>query len=238
MDYKMKYMGSKSRLVKYIKPIIELELTNREVYAEPFVGGFNMIAEIDAPCRYANDSNKYIIAMIDALSSGWVPQAYYTKDEYETYKSGQGDDHEIGYVGINCSYSGKWFGGFAGITTTKKGIRNYQIEAYANVSRQIKKLDDVILTAGSYLDMVIPDNSVIYCDPPYADTTGYGNKFNHGEFWEWARDKSASNVVLVSEYSAPDDFKCVWQKEMSSSLSANGKAGGNKTSIERLFKLA
>jgi DNA adenine methylase len=41
--------------------------------------------------------------------------------------------------------------------------------------------------------------------------------------------------VFVSEYNAPDDFVCVWQKEAKSSLSANGKIGGNKTSVEKLF---
>ncbi|PJC56904.1 hypothetical protein CO024_00620, partial [Candidatus Gracilibacteria bacterium CG_4_9_14_0_2_um_filter_38_7] len=42
--------------------------------------------------------------------------------------------------------------------------------------------------------------------------------------------------VFVSEYSAPDDFECVWEKKVKSSLSANGVCGGNKGSVERLFK--
>lgn len=42
--------------------------------------------------------------------------------------------------------------------------------------------------------------------------------------------------MFVSEYSAPDDFVCVWSQEVKSSLSANGKAGGNKLSVERLFQ--
>jgi DNA adenine methylase len=41
--------------------------------------------------------------------------------------------------------------------------------------------------------------------------------------------------VYVSEYSAPSDFKCVWEKETKSSLSANGIIGGSKLSVERLF---
>ena len=44
-------------------------------------------------------------------------------------------------------------------------------------------------------------------------------------------------TIFVSEYNAPDDFKCVWQKEAKSSLSANGKIGGNKISVEKLFKI-
>ena len=44
-------------------------------------------------------------------------------------------------------------------------------------------------------------------------------------------------MVYVSEYKAPEDFICVWEKEAKSSLSANGKIGGNKVSVEKLFKL-
>jgi DNA adenine methylase len=43
--------------------------------------------------------------------------------------------------------------------------------------------------------------------------------------------------VFVSEYNAPNDFVCLWAKEAKSSLSANGKIGGSKISVERLFKL-
>jgi hypothetical protein len=32
-----------------------------------------------------------------------------------------------------------------------------------------------------------------------------------------------------------DKFECVWSKEVKSSLSANGKSGGNKNSTEKLF---
>ena len=32
-------------------------------------------------------------------------------------------------------------------------------------------------------------------------------------------------------------FECIWQQEVKSSLSANGKAGGSKTSVEKLFKV-
>jgi DNA adenine methylase len=46
------------------------------------------------------------------------------------------------------------------------------------------------------------------------------------------------HTVFVSEYNSPADFVCVWQKETKSSLSANGKIGGNKVSVEKLFKFS
>ena len=84
------------------------------------------------------------------------------------------------------------------------------------------------------MDLDIPNNSIIYCDPPYKDTTKYSNLFNHDEFWEWCRQKSKEgHSVYISEYNAPDDFECIWQKEIVSSLT---KDTGSKKGVEKLFK--
>lgn len=44
----MKYIGSKKRISKYIRPILQkyIDKNNISVYYEPFVGGSNMIDEI------------------------------------------------------------------------------------------------------------------------------------------------------------------------------------------------
>ena len=100
----------------------------------------------------------------------------------------------------------------------------------------MKNLRDVVFQYSDYKNLTIPKNSVIYCDPPYEGTTKYKDDFNHTEFWEWCRTKTKQgHKVFVSEYKAPEDFKCVWEKETKSSLSANGKSGGNKLSTEKLF---
>lgn len=51
----------------------------------------------------------------------------------------------------------------------------------------------------------------------------------------WVRKLSKNNKVFCSEYKAPPDFKCVWEKPVKSSLSANGRYGKSIESIERLF---
>lgn len=54
-------------------------------------------------------------------------------------------------------------------------------------------------------------------------------------FWQWCRDMvSKGHTVFVSEYNAPDDFECVWSKQVASVL---GKKGANKKPIEQLFTL-
>lgn len=59
----------------------------------------------------------------------------------------------------------------------------------------------------SFEDVRLPENSVVYCDPPYKNTTKYYfNKepFDHEFFWNWAR--ACPHLVFVSEYEAPPDF--------------------------------
>lgn len=236
----MKYMGSKNRISKYILPIILENRKSNQYYVEPFCGGCNLIDKIGGR-RIATDSNKYLIALWKELQKGWVPKDLYTKEEYYYIKENKYIcDYLTGYIGVCCSYSGKWFSGYSGITKTRNGIRYYQTEAKSNVLKQITKLSDVNFKTCSYDKLCIPENSLIYCDPPYQDTTKYKGcqNFDHGKFWSWCRSmKNKGHDIFISEYSAPNEFVCVWEKEVSSSLSANGKYGKNKRSTEKLFTL-
>ena len=232
----MKYMGSKARIAKEILPIILKDRLPNQWYVEPFVGGANSICEVSGN-RKGGEVNPYIAEMWIELEKGWIPPVV-DKELYKLIKSDKGSypKHLVGWVGICCSYSGKWFAGYAGVVNTKGGLRDYQAEATANVNKQLPKIKGVKFEHSSYSDLEIPDNSLIYCDPPYLSTTKYSSEFDHEKFWEWCRDKVKSgHVVFVSEYNAPDDFECVWEKKVKSSLSANGKCGSSKDSVERLF---
>ena len=236
----MKYMGSKRRIAKDILPIILKDRKPEQWYVEPFAGGMNSICEVDGN-RIANDYHYYLIEMWKAIEGGWVPRLY-TKEEYKDVQINKDryPPEVVGWVGFNCSYSGKYFGGYAGQTKTKIGtVRDYQVEAISNVLKQKEKLSGVVFRNQSYIDLDVPNNSIIYCDPPYQGTTKYKTgDFDHDIFWEWCRImKKMGHTIFISEYNAPEDFKCVWQKELKSSLSANGKIGGNKNSIEKLFTL-
>lgn len=198
-----------------------------------------MICEVDGN-RIANDINKYLIAMWKELIYNNFKPKKYDKIFYNLVKNNKDEyeDYLVGWLGFNCSYSGKYFGGFAGETLTKYGtIRDYQQEAINNINKQIEKLKGVNFHNKNYNKLEIPSNSIIYCDPPYENTTKYQNSFNHELFWDWCRKiTKEGHKVYISEYNAPNDFICIWQKEVKSSLSANGKSGGSKNSIEKLFK--
>lgn len=235
----MKYMGSKARFTKEILPIILKDRLPEQTYVEPFAGGMNMIAEVDGK-RIANDIHTELIEMWEALvCDDWIPNAFIEREHYNRIRANKKDYEPwlVGWVGFNCSYSGKYFGGYAGKVKTKIGTeRNYQAEARKNIDKQKPKLKGVVFTNKKYTELEIPNNSIIYCDPPYRNTTKYNTEFNHNLFWDWVREKSKQgNKVYVSEYTAPNDFVCVWEKEAKSSLSANGVIGGSKISLERLF---
>lgn len=233
----MKYMGSKARVAKHILPIVLKNRTEGQWYVEPFLGGANMIDKVHGN-RLGGEINNYIAKMWEAMISGWTPPEL-DRDTYNHIRDNKGEYELrlVGWAGIACSYSGKWFGGFAGKVRTKGGVRDYQDEARRNAAKQLKHLDGLKVAGCGYSDLDIPDGSIIYCDPPYEGATKYKDSFSHAAFWQWCRDMvSQGHNVFVSEYNAPDDFVRVWHQEVKSSLSANGKVGGNKVSVECLFR--
>lgn len=232
-------MGSKARFTKDILPIILKDRKPEQWYVEPFAGGMNAICEVNGN-RIANDIHYYLIEMWKELCNGWIPQKI-NRNTYHIVRNNreQFEPRFVGWVGFNCSYSGKWFGGFAGETKTKIGtVRDYQTEAINNVAKQVEKMKGVVFQNKPYYELELPPNSIVYCDPPYEGTTKYANEFDHNIFWNWVRSISKQgHTVYVSEYNAPNDFICIWKKNAKSSLSANGVIGGNKESVEKLFVL-
>ena len=230
----MVYMGSKNRIAKELIPIITKDLKPNQWYVEPFVGGANMIDKIEHPYKLGADNNKYLIALLEAVQNGQELPEHITKDEYIAVKTNKDNypDWYVGFVGFVCSFRGKFFGGYSGYYTTKTGIqRNYIKERINNILKQ--NLDGIKLVCCSYDALDIPANSVIYCDPPYNGTTKYKDSFDSDAFWQWCRDKAKEgHTVYVSEYNAPEDFKCIWEKQINSNL-----GGTSKTATEKLFTI-
>lgn len=213
---------------------------------EPFVGGLNFSTEFlkNYTMNYhMSDCNKYLVAMWDALIKGWEAPEYVTKEEYIKVRDNKDDDLALtGWIGFNCSYSGKFFGGFAGKCQTKDGERNYQNEKRRNILNQLTHINEqCTIECKEYYNLDIKPNSLIYCDPPYANTTGYANTFEHKKFWDWCFEQAKHSIVYVSEYSCPVDprIQCVYEKQVKSSLRSNNlvKNSSAKSSTEKLYKI-
>ena len=231
----MKYMGSKNRHAKELLPIILKDRKLGQCYVEPFVGGANMIDKVDG-WRIGADINKYLISLLKNLADGWLPPQEITEAEYKAMKVNPNDypEHLLGYVGFQLSYGAMWFGSYR---RDSIGERNYPAEAYRNVAKQAPNLVGVDFRLSSYRGLTPPAQSLIYCDPPYEGTAKYKaneKEFDHGDFWQWCREMTRKgHDVFVSEYQAPDDFVCIWEKQVNSSLT---KDTGAKKNIERLFQ--
>ena len=229
-------MGSKNRIAKEILPIMLNEREER-VWVEPFVGGANMIDKVQGQ-RIGADINPYLIDALIAIrdSVDDLPKNNHDFTESDYKQLRKNDDYKYkGYAGFAFSYGGKWLGGWSRTDKTSIKQRDYVAESYRNAVNQSPLLQGIELITKNYLDLEIPENSLIYCDPPYEGATKYKDDFNHSEFWQWCRNMaSKGHIVFISEYKAPDDFECVWEKEIVSSLTQDT---GSKKAVEKLFKI-
>lgn len=228
----MKYMGSKNRISKSILPIILKERDSYTYYVEPFVGGCNLIDKVDG-VRIGGDNNYFLISMWKGLQRNEERPHTITKDlykkarnEYNHIRKSQDIEREfsdflIGWIGWMGSYNGRFFdGGYSGHSVGKTK-RNYISEQIRNTESQIDKIKSIDFRYSSYENLTLPEKSLIYCDIPYNNTKKYSTSkgFDYDKFWEWCRVTSSSdNKIFISEYEAPADFECVWEKELTNSM--------------------
>lgn len=196
-----------------------------------------MIDKIKCENRIGNDIHKELIAMFQEIQNGWQIPLHISEDEYNKVKDNKSEfpDYYVGLVGFNATFGSKYFGGYArGFKADKVTPRDIPNEALRNLSEQIPKIMDVKFISGDYRDNQYSNlkNAVIYCDPPYQGTTKYAtDSFDYEAFWNWVREISKDNYVFISEYNAPDDFKCIWSKNVTTSL----KVHEHEDRTEKLF---
>lgn len=202
----MRYFGGKQRISNILGDYINT-VSNNQFYYEPFVGGCNIVPMLKHFDGYfCSDANIDLIYLYNALKDGWLPPDHLSVEEYKLIKLAKPSALRA-FVGFGCSYAGKWFGGYA----KDKTGRNYCLNAKNSLLKRLDAIKKCEFSCRNF-DSFYPKDSLIYCDPPYSGTSGYGyfkTKFNHVYFWEVVRRLSKQNTVLVSEYEAPDDFNAV-----------------------------
>lgn len=235
----MHYLGGKYQIMKPIAEIINNYLSEKSEeernFVSLFVGAGNVEQWIHCK-KLLNDKHPYLIAMWKDLQNGREFPREISVEEYKYVRENKDEDPGLtGFVGFGCSFSGKWWGGYA-----RGANRSYADDAMRGLNKKINNgiLLNSTFTCKDYKDVVIPDGSVVYCDPPYYGTTRFTTnvlgKFNNKEFWEYMRQISKNNIVLISELIAPDDFECIWSKNRK--LNMANKNGIKQVKIEKLFK--
>jgi DNA adenine methylase len=175
----MQYFGGKARIAKRLAEYINPLIGDKDYY-EPFCGSCNVTQHIVAKKRFASDAHKELIALHKHVQAGgWVPELV-TEDDYRRARvTNDFEDWYRGFVGFGCSYSGKWFGGYA-----RGGVdRNYASNAKNTLIKKHRLLGDVSFSCSTYKEVVPTTPSLIYCDIPYKETTGYSEEFSHEEFY-------------------------------------------------------
>lgn len=236
-------MGSKSRVAKHIVPVLQGIIDKEDIrtYIEPFCGGCNIIDKIRCSSKIANDKQLYLIELLKNGERVKELPDEVTKEHYSEVRDCYNkrsqiyENWYIGAIGFLASYNGRFFdGGYGAFVTRKSTGKTYNAYKEAKDNLLNQDLSGIKFVSGDYEDLIIPEGSLVYCDPPYEGTKQYGiNKdFNHEEFWNWVRGLSRYAIVIVSEENAPEDFECIWEQEVQRSMNKDNKY--NK--VERLFR--
>lgn len=240
----MRYLGGKKRLAKLIKETImnEVGIGNGHYY-EPFIGGGSVGAVMGNSFDYAyySDIHPDLIAMWNALKDGWQPPTEASKEYYDTLKKDTTVSPERGFIGFGGSFGGKFFNGYARGFQANGSPRNYPAESARAVAKDIqgmKAKKETLFTCQSYDEINPTPSSIVYCDPPYENTTGYSStpKFNHEKFWAQAKNwAEKGSHVFVSSYQAPEEWEVLWEKEHRSSVRRGGE--NRHMTKEKLFTI-
>lgn len=216
----MQYQGGKARIAKRLAAAIMQNTSLRYRLVEPFTGGGNMLAVLAPAFQHvcASDLHPDLILMWWALQAGWTPPDNVTVDMYETLRHAPLPSPLRGFVGFGCSFGGTWFGNYA---QNRRGD-NYAAQTRHALLRDIKNMNHVVFSCRPYIEVAVKAGDVVYCDPPYAGTTGYkvGEAWNPEAFWDTAqRWVDLGAKVFVSEFNAPPQWQVIWEKECRRNLS-------------------
>lgn len=227
----MKYMWSKNRIAKYLLPIILKDRKPNQWYVEPFVWGANMIDKVEGN-RIWSDFNEYLIEFLKWMQEDKEKTPYISKEKFEEIKNNISNFPKwlVWLSAFQLSFGSMWFWSYRRDNQWK---RDYAEETIRNIEKQKPKIKWIDFKFCSYKNLEIPKESIIYCDIPYKWTAKYKwvEEFNYEDFYNWCREKKKEgHTIFISEYNMPDDFKCVWQQELTNNLN-------NKKATEKLFTL-
>ena len=222
----MKYLGGKQRLGKHIAPVLHYlwESTNYNGYLEPFCGSlgvFQHMTELDgAKTIVANDYHPDLIELWkDVQNDTFKPPLSVSEEDYNQAKLLKSPNSLKAFIGFGMSFGGRYFGAFATkyLGNKKEDFLKEMVNSLKRIGPKIQR-PKVKFTNSKY-QVLRPTNKFIYCDPPYhynkypikyrTDTKRY-DEFDNDEFWDMMRKWSKSNLVIISETTAPHDFVEIW----------------------------
>lgn len=194
-------------------------------YCEPFCGMLGVYRHIPAlfeekgyhDLEYlAGDTNESVIMMWKEAQKGWKPPKTCSERTYNKLKNDSSPSAIKGFCCHQFSFGGEYCGSYA----CNYGKSKDASTAANRVIEIADELYDVEFHAGQYQMFSKLKGFVIYCDPPYSNAKSLyktedrsAMQFDSKIFWKWAKDMSKDNIVFVSEYQAPNGFRCVLEQK-------------------------
>lgn len=233
----MRYMGGKNRTGSYIADFLirVADRTGLSRIEDRCCGSL-------AVSRFLFDRNYWpalgvdvfepLIRCFERVRDGWDPPEFISDEIYWRYAAiwrksanrgqrAQRDpkDPMVAFAGIFSSYAGKFFTGPCPDDERFEfgtPARHASVASSRDLIAMRPMLRSMDLRVGECFDFLPRDPSILYFDPPYAETTPYAwtPPFDSVSFWRVAAELSDEHAIVVSEFTAPDDwivahtFKC------------------------------
>ena len=233
----MKFIGGKYRYQQQITEVINHYIEVGQPYYEPFIGGAWIAQNIQNRPVYASDHDIDLIQLYREAQCGtdFIPDLV-TEEMYNDLKHRNLNlgEHSplIGFAKYACSFGGKAWGGYS---RYRNRVASASAEGKRSIQRQMTRMKHVAFSHRDYRELSEISDSFFYCDPPYLNCTpAYCKGFDHFEFWQWVRDMSKRNTILVSEYVAPDDFECLLEIPTNLNIHPQKQRGNER--MERVFR--
>jgi site-specific DNA-adenine methylase len=185
------------------------------IYIDLFCGACGVLKYMSPHFKkcYANDLHKDLIMLLKQVKNGKFENPKITREKWAELKYTTKSSAERAFAGFGCSYGGIFFNGFI------SDSNNNDME-YSSLVRLAPKLQNTTFFNKSYIDFLkefkfdSTKKYLIYLDPPYKGTSCQPwPEFDSTQFWNVVRklSKMKNTRVIVSEVSAPSDFRCIYR---------------------------
>lgn len=109
----MQYFGGKAKIAKDVANYLKSIKYHNQLYIEPFIGSANVFCLMRGR-KVGYDIHRDLIMLLQEVRDGTFeyPKVV-TEDDYKRLKYSDKTSALRAFVGFGCSFSGKWFGGYA-----------------------------------------------------------------------------------------------------------------------------
>jgi site-specific DNA-adenine methylase len=238
----MRYLGGKSRHAKAIAAVINPVRGARTLW-DPFCGGLASAAAFGGRL-VCSDVRPGLIALYREVQRDphfldeFERPGLLTRGLFVAAKAADRSCPVATLIRFGGAFGGDPAGGYSPRypKAGKPGeYREWLGEAARSLRRQMRTLGAAHFRCLDFLacaPLRDDGHAVLYLDPPYPGTTGYGMAFDHDAFLARARAWAAVTDVWVSGYAWPTDAGAlVWEAP------AGGKRGLPTSGRERLWKV-